>query len=74
MLPEKSQQTQLVARVAKRIINSNMDIPDIKTIKWTVRVVVSYNYFENLYSFVFHLINRIPILKMVSYFYKQNKK
>ncbi len=42
MLPEKSKETQLVARVAKRIISSNMDIPNIKTIKWTVRVVVSY--------------------------------
>jgi hypothetical protein len=47
MLPEKSEQTQLVARVAKRIIASNMDIPDIKTIRWTARVVVSYYYFEN---------------------------
>ena len=41
MFPEKSNQTQLVARVAKRIIKSNMDIPEIQTIKWTVRVVVS---------------------------------
>ncbi|CAF3842138.1 unnamed protein product [Adineta steineri] len=39
MLPEKSKQTQQVARVARRIIASNMDIADIKTIKWTVRVV-----------------------------------
>ena len=53
MLSEKSKQTQLVARVARRIIGSNMDIPDIKTIKWTVRVVVSYNYFENLYIIFF---------------------
>ena len=41
MLPEKSKQTQLVARVARRIIGANMDIPEIRTIKWTVRVVVS---------------------------------
>ena len=41
MLPEKSKQTQLVARVARRIIAANMDIDEIKTIKWTVRVVVS---------------------------------
>lgn len=46
MLPEKSKQTQLVARVAKQIITSNMDIPNIKTIKWTVRVVVSSNEFQ----------------------------
>jgi len=39
MLPEKSKQTQLVANVARRIIATNMDIPEIKTIKWTVRVV-----------------------------------
>jgi hypothetical protein len=53
MLPEKSKQTQLVARVARRIISSNMDIPDIKKIRWTVRVVVSYNYFKNLYYHFF---------------------
>jgi len=47
MFPEKSKETQLVARVARRIIASNMDIPSIKTIKWTVRVIVSYYYFEN---------------------------
>ncbi|CAF1331589.1 unnamed protein product [Adineta steineri] len=42
MLPEKSKQTQQVARVARRIIASNMDIANIKTIKWTVRVVVTF--------------------------------
>ncbi len=42
MLPEKSQQTQRVARVARRIIGSNLDIPEIKTIKWSVRVIVSF--------------------------------
>ena len=41
MLPEKSKQTQLVARVAKRIIHANLDIPVLKTIPWSVRVVVS---------------------------------
>ncbi len=60
MFPEKSKETQLVARVARRIIASNMDIPSIKTIKWTVRVIVSDYYFENLY-YVLHFINRIPI-------------
>ncbi len=55
MLPEKSKQTQLVARVAKRIITSNMDIPDIKKIRWTVRVVVSYYYFKNFYYSVFFI-------------------
>ncbi len=53
MLVEKSEQTQLVARVARRIISSNMDIPDIEKIRWTVRVVVSYNYFKNLYYHFF---------------------
>ncbi len=42
MLPEKSQQTQRVARVARRIIGSNLDIPEIKTIKWSARVIVSF--------------------------------
>jgi hypothetical protein len=42
MLPEKSQQTQRVARVASRIIGSNLDIPEIKTIKWSARVIVSF--------------------------------
>jgi len=41
MLDEKSKQTQLVARVAKKIITSNIDIPEIKRIRWSVRVVVS---------------------------------
>ncbi len=70
MFPEKSKETQLVARVARRIIASNMDIPSIKTIKWTVRVIVSDYYFENLY-YVLHFINRIPIWKMVSCCYKK---
>jgi len=62
MLPEKSKQTQLVARVAKRIITSNMDIPDIKKIRWTVRVVVSYYHFKKFLLFCFfHLIKRILI-------------
>lgn len=39
MLNEKSKQTQLVARVAKKVITSNMDVPEIRRIKWTVRVV-----------------------------------
>lgn len=43
MLSEKSQETQLVARVAKRIIKANMDVPEIRTIKWTVRVVVCFS-------------------------------
>jgi hypothetical protein len=44
MLPEKSKQTQLVAKIARRIIASNSDIPDISLIKWSVRVVVSTFY------------------------------
>jgi len=51
MLPEQSKQTQLVARVARRLIGSNMDIPEVVNIKWSVRVIVSYYYFENLYNF-----------------------
>jgi hypothetical protein len=71
MLPEQSKQTQLVARVARRLIGSNMDIPEVVNIKWSVRVIVSYYYFENLYNF-FHLNERMLILKMVNYCYKKN--
>ncbi|CAF3977765.1 unnamed protein product [Rotaria sp. Silwood2] len=39
MLPENSKQTQLVARVARQIIGANMDIGNIRNIKWSVRVV-----------------------------------
>lgn len=39
MLPEGSKATQVVAKVAKRILTANMDIPQIKAIKWSVRVV-----------------------------------
>jgi hypothetical protein len=41
MMPEKSKQTQIVAKVARRIIASNMDISEIQSMKWSVRVVVS---------------------------------
>ncbi|CAF3502356.1 unnamed protein product [Rotaria sordida] len=39
MFPEHSKQTQLVARVARRIIGANMDLDNIRNIKWTARVV-----------------------------------
>jgi hypothetical protein len=42
MLPTNSKQTQLVAKVARKIIAANLDIPDVKNIKWSVRVIVSY--------------------------------
>ncbi len=45
-MPEKSKQTQIVAKVARRILGSNMDISEVKSIKWTVRVVVSLFFCE----------------------------
>ena len=41
MYEVNSKPTQLVVRVVKRLLTANMDIPELKTIKWTVRVVVS---------------------------------
>jgi hypothetical protein len=58
MLPEKSQQTQRVARVARRIIGSNMDIPEITTIKWTARVIVSFALKIYVSWYVFFLFNK----------------
>lgn len=41
MLPSDSKHTQFVSRVAKRILAANDDIPEIKSVKWSIRVVVS---------------------------------
>ena len=71
MLPEKSRETQLVARVAKRIIQGNMDLPEIRRIKWTVRVVVSFHSFVKFDHLLLLLQSyRIRILKMVSFFFR----
>ena len=40
MYEAKSKPTQLVVRVVKRLLSANMDIPELTTIKWTVRVIV----------------------------------
>lgn len=76
MLPEKSRETQLVARVAQKIIQGNMDVPEIRRIKWTVRVVVSFHLFitsQSFFSFLFFHHKRIRIWKMVSYFFSEWK-
>ncbi|UJR15858.1 hypothetical protein I4U23_002784 [Adineta vaga] len=39
MYTSESKPTQLVAKIAKRLIHANMDIPELRTIKWTVRVI-----------------------------------
>lgn len=42
MLSEDSKQTQCVVRVVRKLIGANLDIPNVKNIKWTVRVIVSF--------------------------------
>ncbi|CAF3416917.1 unnamed protein product [Rotaria socialis] len=39
MMPENSKETQLVAKVAKKIISANVDLPNVRSIKWTIRVL-----------------------------------
>ncbi|CAF3880014.1 unnamed protein product, partial [Rotaria magnacalcarata] len=41
MMPENSKQTQLVAKVTKKIISANADLPNVRSTKWSVRVLDS---------------------------------